>query len=255
MMQGSPLQRDDSFVCVGNASFSRFRNRKHLFWRTRKTWISFPIKKKHSPDIVGVCWHCNIAISHLVLTVDTLDSRMINSITTLDRHHWKHLLPHPFHLVLCTCWTSRSALLLPGLRNRKWGKEWGWTGAQCKHTWVRGWWGEFGVFKEFLADISWDPGPDVGDTSFCWGYQHHTCGTAKHISLLLIERGLPLTTSDSSPRIALPLYTEQVQGVLQIWALGQGRWWNEDVCTVYVARAHFQMMIQTKSLTEASPVI
>jgi len=35
----------------------------------------FSFKKKHSPEIV-LCCHCNIAISHLVLTVDTLDSQM-----------------------------------------------------------------------------------------------------------------------------------------------------------------------------------
>lgn len=52
------------------------QEQKALILKTRKTWISFPIKKKHSPDIVCVCWHCNIAISHLVLTVDTLNSRM-----------------------------------------------------------------------------------------------------------------------------------------------------------------------------------
>lgn len=234
-MRGSPLQREDSFVCVGNASFSRFRNRKHLFWRTRKTWISFPIKKKHSPDIVGVCWHCNIAISHLVLTVDTLDSRMINSITTLDRHHWKHLLPHPFHLVLCTCRTPRSALLLPELRNHKWGKEWGWTGGQCQHTWVRCWWGQFGVFKEFLADISWDPDLDFGDTSFFI----HTRGTAKPFSLLWLFSSrcagiIHRTGSRFSPNFGVRART------LVEWRC------------IYGVRC--QGTVQTKSLTEASPV-
>lgn len=64
------------FLFVLIMPVQQVQEQKALILKTRKTWISFPIKKKHSPDIVCVCWHCNIAISHLVLTVDTLNSRM-----------------------------------------------------------------------------------------------------------------------------------------------------------------------------------
>lgn len=84
----------------------------------------------------------------------------------------------------------------------------------------------------------------VGPWPGCWGYQLQLRGTRTRLAelsntfyLLWNEQKLPLTSSDSSPHVALALYTEQVQGFLQILALGRGRWWNGDVYTVYFARA------------------
>lgn len=86
------------FLFVLIMPVQQVQEQKALILKTRKTWISFPIKKKHSPDIVCVLTlqYCNFTFSahswHTWLTNE-------NSITTLDRHHWKHLLGY------CACST------------------------------------------------------------------------------------------------------------------------------------------------------
>lgn len=101
-MQRSPLLKDNYLhkLCQLNT----FNNKQlfnetemHLFFKTRKTWISFPIKRRNTPQIdIFVCLfltlqhYCNLTFSahswHW-LTKET-------QITALDLHHLKTLSYH-----------------------------------------------------------------------------------------------------------------------------------------------------------------
>lgn len=79
------------FLFVLIMPVQQVQEQKALILKTRKTWISFPIKRNTAQIkfCVLTLQYCNFTFSahswHTWLTNE-------NSITTLDQHHWKHLL-------------------------------------------------------------------------------------------------------------------------------------------------------------------
>lgn len=130
------------FLFVLIMPVQQVQEQKALILKTRKTWISFPIKKKHSPDSLCVLTlqYCNFTFSahswHTWLTNEKLNhytwpTPLITSVR----------LPRLFDLVLRTCWTRRSASFLPELRDSSRERDGGGGGS------VIGQLGEGGVFS------------------------------------------------------------------------------------------------------------